>query len=49
MGTVATATSAPVAVGIGATVCALYAGVLLVRRVGSGQTSGAQPEIEPPR
>ncbi len=48
MGTVATASSAPVAVGIGAAVCGIYALVLIVRRVGMPSRAG-QPAIEPPR
>ena len=54
MGAVASATSAPVAVGIGAVVCSLYAGVLLIRRVGTSSRDQAradpsQSETEPPR
>jgi predicted MFS family arabinose efflux permease len=41
MGAVASATSAPVAVGIGAVVCALFACVLLLRRVGTGPLNQA--------
>ncbi len=56
MGTVASASSAPIAVGIGAAVCAIYALVLMVRRVGvqpdsAGPPEGAgdQPAIVPPK
>ena len=59
MGTAATATSAPVAVGIGAAVCALYAVVVLVRRIGMNlprpdqanpdRPGPGQSAIDPPR
>ncbi len=50
MGTVATASSAPIAVGIGAAVCGVYALVLIVRRVGTRPVRvSAQAPTDPPR